>query len=160
MNITEKRIEEYCTPALAELGYSVIRTKLFKTGKHTTLQLMIEHTNGNSVNLEDCEKASREVSVLLDVLDPIRGTYSLEISSAGLDRPLIEVEDYKRFSGSNVFVKTHTAKYGCRTFRGVLEYADDLLIRLSLKKPLSTGDFQLELAYDEISDAQLDSCIK
>ena len=160
MTTTEKKIEEYCTPALTELGYSIIRIKIFKAGKHTTLQLMIERADGNSVGLQDCEKVSREVSVLLDVLDPIKGHYSLEVSSAGIDRPLTKVSDYKRFVGKDIIVKTYASKAGYRLFKGVLEYADERLIRISLKKPLDTGEFQLELAYDEISDAQLDSCIK
>lgn len=160
MITTEKKIEEFCTPALSELGYSIIRVKLFKAGRYTTLQVMIEHSDGSPVDLEDCEKASREVSVLLDVLDPMMGQYSLEISSGGLDRPLIKVSDYKRFVGNNIIVKTNVAKAGSRIFKGILESADEQLIRLTLKKPLCTGEIQLELAYDEISNAQLDSCIK
>lgn len=160
MTTVEQEIEKYCTPALSELGYSIVRTKLFKAGKHTTLQLMIEHADGCSVNLSDCEKVSREVSILLDVLDPIKGKYNLEVSSAGLDRPLTKISDYKRFIGNSIVVKTHVAKQGCRIFRGILEYADEKLIRLSINKPSSIGDFQLELAYDEIGDAQLNSCRK
>ena len=159
MTTTEQKIEELLAPAVTELGYSIIRLKIFKIGKDTTLQIMIEHTNGAPVDLEDCEKVSREVSVLLDVSDPIKGQYNLEVSSAGLDRPLVKVSDYKRFIGKPVVIKTYVSKLGCKVFDGILDYADEDIVRLSLKNPLSSGNFSVELAYTEISNARLNDVL-
>ncbi len=155
MTTIEQKIEELLLPSLTEMGYSMVRVKLFKTGKNTTLQLMIEHSDGASINLDDCEKVSREVSVLLDVSDPIKGHYNLEVSSAGLDRPIVKLDDYKRFVGNPVIVKTYVSKFGCKVFEGSLDYADDHIIKLTLKKPLKTGDHTVELSYNEISSARL-----
>lgn len=158
MVAVEQKIEEYLTPALTEFGYSIVRVKLFRLGQHrTTLQVMMERVNGDSVDLDDCEKASREISVLLEVLDPIKGQYNLEVSSTGLDRPLVRIADYKRFIGREVIVKTYVSKDGHKVFKGVLDCADDNIIKLSLKNSSQSGDFRIELAYDEISGAKLDS---
>lgn len=159
MSTIEQKIETHLSPALIELGYSIVRIKLFKFGQHTTLQIMIERTNGDSVDLDDCEKASKEISVLLEILDPIKGQYNLEVSSTGLDRPLVRASDYKRFVGKNIIVKTYISKNGRKIFKGVLNYADDSVIRLLVKNSLQSGDFNVELAYDEISGARLDSTL-
>lgn len=159
MSSLVQRIEEYLKPSLKDLGYVIVRVALFGQGKNKTLQIMLEKNDGTSVNINDCEIASKEISVLLDVLDPINGYYNLEVSSTGLDRPLVKREDYIRFNGNQVIVKTYASKYNQRIFKGVLSFADDKQIKLKLQCPLSNGDISIELGYDEISSAHLDNPI-
>ncbi len=160
MSSIVQKIEEYLKPALKDLGYVIVRVYLFGHGKNRTLQIMLEKNNGDSVNMDDCEIASKEISVLLDVLDPIKEHYNLEVSSTGLERPLVKKEDYVRFCNNQVLVKTYTSKYNQKVFRGILEHADDTGIRLILQCPLENGDISIKLEYDEISSAHLNNPIK
>ena len=160
MSSVIQRIEEYLKPSLKDLGYAIVRVALFGQGKNRTLQIMLEKNDGTSVNIDDCEKASKEISVLLDVLDPIKGHYNLEVSSTGIDRPLVKKEDYIRFCGNQVLVKTYTPKCNQKLFKGILESADDKKIKLTSECPFLNGDIFIELEYDEISSAHLDNPIK
>ena len=159
MSSIVQKIEEYLTPSIKNMGYLVVRVALFGQGKNRTLQIMLEKNDGTSVNIDDCEKASKEISVLLDVLDPIKGHYNLEVSSTGLDRPLVKKEDYIRFCGNQVLVKTYTAKYNQKVFKGILECANDTTIKLVSQCPFLNGDISIELRYDEISSAHIDNPI-
>lgn len=160
MSSVTQKIEEYLKPYLKDLGYIIVRVALFGQGRNKTLQIMLEKNDGTSVNIDDCEKASKEISVLLDVLDPIKEHYNLEVSSTGLDRPLVKKTDYKRFCGNKILVKTYVSKYNQKVFQGILEYADDKQIKLTLQCPLLNGDISIELEYDEISSAHLNNPIE
>lgn len=156
-----RSVEEYLKPSLNDLGYNIVRVAFFGQGKNKTLQIMLEKNDGTSVNIDDCEIASKEISVLLDVLDPIKGHYNLEVSSTGLDRPLVKKGDYIRFCGNTVLVKTYNSKYNQKVFKGILESADDTKIKIIPQCPLSNNeDISIELEYDEISSAHLDNPIK
>src|SRR5258708_13454066 len=85
-------------PSLAAMGYGLVRVAM-TNGRRATLQIMIERLDESPITLDDCTQISHSVSSLLDVADPIAGGYSLEISSPGIDRPLVRKEDYDRFSG-------------------------------------------------------------
>ena len=159
MSSITQRIEEYLIPAVKSMGYVIVRVALFGQGKNRTLQIMLEKNDGTSVNIDDCEIASKEISVLLDVLDPIKGHYNLEVSSTGLDRPLVKKQDYVRFCGNKVLVKTYTSKYNQKVFRGVLECANDTTIKLVSQCPFLNGDCSVELEYNDISSAHLDNPI-
>jgi ribosome maturation factor RimP len=111
-------------------------------GRASVLRLTIEREDGSSVSVEDCEAVSRDVSALLDVSDEIAHGYSLEVSSAGLDRRLYSLEDARRFVGRRVRVKTDTPTLsetsngsgnpgaGSRNLRGTLERVDDDVLRV------------------------------
>lgn len=159
MSSVIQRIEEYLTPAVKAMGYTIVRVALFGHGKNKTLQIMLEKNDGTSVNIDDCEIASKEISVLLDVLDPIKGHYNLEVSSTGINRPLVKKEDYTRFCGNQVLVKTYTAKYNQKIFKGTLDCANDTTIKLVSQCPFLNGDISVELRYDEISSAHIDNPI-
>ena len=159
MSSVVQRIEEYLNPAVKAMGYVIVRVALFGHGKNRTLQIMLEKNDGTSVNIDDCEIASKEISVLLDVLDPIKGHYNLEVSSTGLDRPLVKKEDYIKFCGNQVLVKTYTSKYNQKVFKGKLECANDTTIKLVSQCPFFNGDISIELRYDEISSAHINNPI-
>src|SRR6478672_7214495 len=80
------------------MGYRLVRV-VITSGRRPTLQVMAERQDDQPMTVEDCAEISHSVSALLDVADPIAGAYMLEISSPGIDRPLVRAEDYDRFSG-------------------------------------------------------------
>ena len=93
-------------PTIEALGYELVGVEM--TGGGGTLRVYIDREEGISV--DDCARASREVSAVLDVEDPIRGTYTLEVSSPGVDRPLFSEADFKRFVGSQVRLQMSTPR--------------------------------------------------
>lgn len=112
-------IERLVTPALEAMGFTVVRVRLAGQPERT-LQIMVELLDGSTVTVDDCGKISRAVSALLDVEDLIEGAYNLEISSPGLDRPLIKAADFERFAGYVAKIETHRPRDGRKRFRGRL----------------------------------------
>ena len=107
MNMSiEQRIESITTSALFDKGYRVVRVQL-QGVKHKTLQIMIERLDDAGVTVDDCAVASRLISVLMDVDDPIHESYTLEVSSPGMDRPLVKKDDFERFKGARVKIELH-----------------------------------------------------
>ena len=113
------RIAELVEPSLNGMGYDLVRVEL-SGGDNCTLQIMVERQDRSEMTVEDCATISRDLSALLDVEDPIREAYALEISSPGLDRPLVRPEDYDRFSGQVARVETRAPIDGQKRFRGRL----------------------------------------
>ena len=112
-------IERLVTPALEAMGFTVVRVKL--TGQPVrTLQIMVELLDGSRVSVDECGEISRAVSALLDVEDPLKGAYSLEISSPGIDRPLVRPVDFERFAGHVAKIETRRPLEGRKRFRGRL----------------------------------------
>ena len=116
-------------PSLAAMGYSLVRV-IMTGGRRATLQVMIERLDGSPITLDDCTLISRSVSSLLDVADPIAGGYSLEVSSPGIDRPLVRKEDYDRFSGCEARIELAAPLDGRRRFRGRLLGTSGDIVRL------------------------------
>ena len=105
-------------PVITGLGYELVEIEYQPNPKHGVLRIFIDQPNG--IQLDDCQEVSNQVSALLDVEDPIPGHYNLEVSSPGLDRPLNKVEDFERFAGEMVKIKTGMAIDGQRNFKGRL----------------------------------------
>jgi ribosome maturation factor RimP len=106
-------------PSLAAMGYRVVRV-VVTSGRRATLQVMAERLDDAPMTVDDCAEISRSVSALLDVADPIAGAYTLEISSPGIDRPLVRPEDYERFRGHEARIELGQALAGRKRFRGRL----------------------------------------
>ena len=128
-------------PSLIAMGYRLVRV-VMTSGRRTTLQVMAERLDDLSITHDDCAKISRSVSALLDVVDPIVGAYTLEISSPGIDRPLVCAEDYDRFSGFEAKIELTMPIDGRRRFRGRLIGTAEGAIRLLT----TAGEAQLPLA--------------
>jgi ribosome maturation factor RimP len=138
-------------PAIEDLGYRLVRVK--QTG--STLQIMAERPDG-SMTVGGCEEISRTVSPLLDVEDPISGPYSLEVSSPGVDRPLVRPEDFERWAGFDAKIELASPLAGRKRFRGRLEGFEDGEVRLFIEPQEKGGDEVLiGLAFDAIGDAKL-----
>ena len=113
------KIKETITQKIADFGYNVWGCELHLQGKYSILRVYIEHPNETkNISLDDCSAVSEQISVLLDTEDFINYSYSLEVSSPGLNRPLFDPEHYRRFIGSNVHVHLSASNEGRRNFVG------------------------------------------
>lgn len=119
------------SPALEAMGYSLVRVA-FTGGRRPTLQVMAERRDGVAMTVDDCAEISRSLSALLDVADPIPVGYSLEVSSPGIDRPLVRPADYERFAGFEAKVETSQMIDGRKRFRGQLLGLAGDAVRLAL----------------------------
>lgn len=102
----DKKISQICSPVLQDAGYDLVCVRLSGT-KKTVVEILIERNDTKPLTLGDCVKASRKLSVVLDVEDLFSRPYVLEVSSPGLDRPLVHEKDYHRFVGHTICVATH-----------------------------------------------------
>ena len=110
------RVATICAPVLRELGFRVVRVRV-SGNAGCTVQVMAERADG-SMTIEECETASRALSPVLDAADPIDRAYRLEISSPGLDRPLVRRSDFERHAGQLVKIELDAPHQGRRRFRG------------------------------------------
>lgn len=146
----ELRVAALAEPVLQSMGYRLVRVKLFGAN----LQIMAERSDG-SFTIDDCERASRALSAPLDVADIMPGRYHLEISSPGIDRPLVRPADFERWVGHEAKIELRIPKEGRKRLRGRLEGVGDGTLRLSLD-PVSGGEREtVVIAYDEVAEAKL-----
>ena len=115
----EQRIAAMIGPALEDMGFELVRV-LISGNQRRKLQVMAEPADGTPMNVDHCADISRVVSALLDVEDPIDGAYTLEVSSPGIDRPLVKLKDFERFAGFEARVETNAPIDGRRRFSGRL----------------------------------------
>src|SRR6516164_11075977 len=106
-------------PSLSAMGYRLVQV-VMTDGRRTTLQVMAERLDDLPITHGDCAEISHSVSALLDVADPIAGAYTLEISSPGINRPLVRAEDFDRFRGFEAKIELVKPLDGRRRFRGRL----------------------------------------
>ena len=129
MPLASNDIARIIEPALDAMDYRLVRVAL--TGaRQATLQVMAERRDDASMTVEDCAEISRSISALLDVADPIAGAYMLEVSSPGIDRPLVRPEDYDRFAGFEARIDLVEPLDGRKRFRGRLLGRADQHVRL------------------------------
>jgi len=118
-------------PSLDAMGYRIVRVALTGGTTRPTLQVMAERRDDTAMTVDDCALISRSVSALLDVADPIAGAYMLEVSSPGIDRPLVRPEDYDRFAGFEARIELNAPHGGRKRFRGRLLGRDGDEVRLA-----------------------------
>jgi ribosome maturation factor RimP len=143
------RIAEIIRPTIEALGFDLVRVK-FTGADRSTLQIMAEPSGGGEMIVEDCADISRALSALLDVEDPISEAYELEVSSPGLDRPLVTIADFERFTGYVAKVEMKTLADGRKRFRGRIRDVKDDVVRLEMQN----GEVA-SLAFDKINEAKL-----
>ena len=115
----ERKVFELISHPIEEMGFNLVRVFFIDDGQKK-LQIMIERANGCLITVNDCADVSRTISALLDVEDPITGAYVLEISSPGIDRPLMCEADFERFSGFLANIELDTEILGQRRYIGKL----------------------------------------
>ena len=147
MNLIETVIKTI-EPALTDMGYELVRVTV--QGKELqTLQIMAERMDRQEMGLEDCTKISRTASALLDVADPFPGKWVLEVSSPGIDRPLVKLPDYERFQGQSAKIELTEEINGRRRFKGILRGVKGQNIVLDF------DGSELELPFNQIQHAKL-----
>lgn len=125
------RVAELVEPALSGRGFRLVRVAVSgREGK--TVQIMAERPDG-TMTIEDCEAISKEISPLLDVHDPIAGAYRLEVSSPGIDRPLVRPSDFEDWSGHEAKIEVKEPIDGRKRFRGTLEGFEDGEARIEVE---------------------------
>jgi ribosome maturation factor RimP len=123
MRTAPANVQNLIEPVISALGYELVGIEYLSQGRRSLLRIYIDHVDG--INVHDCERVSHQVSGVLDVEDVIRGQYTLEVSSPGLDRPLFTKEQFERFIGSEVNIRLSIALDGRKKFKGVLRGIDD-----------------------------------
>ena len=145
---TVDRIESLIAPTVVEMGFAIVRVLISGTNR-PRLQVMAERSDGRAMTIDHCAEISRAISSLLDLEDPIAGAYTLEVSSPGLDRPLVRLADFERFAGREAKVTTRFLLDGRRRFRGRLLGALGETVRIEVEgRPV-------DLPFGEITKAKL-----
>lgn len=148
----EARIAHIVEPVIVDLGYRLVRVKV-SGANGTTLQIMAERPDG-TMTVEDCETLSRDLSPVLDVEDPIDRAYHLELSSPGIDRPLVRRSDFVRAEGHVAKIEMERSFRGRKRFRGVLAGVEGDTVGLTLEQPLD-GDATVFVPFADIGEAKL-----
>jgi ribosome maturation factor RimP len=146
------RIAAIVAPVLIDLGFRLVRVRVSGL-EGCTVQIMAERPDG-TMAIEECEAVSRAISPVLDVADPIDRAYRLEISSPGLDRPLVRRSDFERHIGEIVKIELGVALEGRRRYRGNLVSVDDLAARVRIEDH-PDGAADVQLPFDDMTDARL-----
>jgi ribosome maturation factor RimP len=141
-----KRIE----PEVKSLGYELVRVAMIGGTSDPTLQVMAERPDTRQLNLSDCEAISRRLSDWLDANDPIEGSYRLEVSSPGIDRPLTRLKDYADWAGHEARIALAEPRGGRKQFSGTLEGVDRDNVNLTDKSGAAHA-----LPFSDISSAKL-----
>jgi ribosome maturation factor RimP len=130
-NTLEAKLAAIIAPRLDLMGFELVRVTVLGR-ERPTVQVMADRADGSQITVEDCEQISHDVSAAIDVDDPIPGAWTLEVSSAGIDRPLTRVKDWNRFAGHLARVETFFPQNGRKRFSGVVLGADVDTARIRL----------------------------
>jgi ribosome maturation factor RimP len=147
------RVAAIAEPVLLQLGYRLVRVRV-SGSSGCTVQIMAERPDG-AMAIEDCEAASRALSPALDAADPIETAYRLEISSPGIDRPLVRRSDFDRYAGNVANVETLVLVDGRRRFRGELLGTEGKCVRLRMNEAPNGEAADVSLRIDDIMEAKL-----
>lgn len=146
-------IAQMVEPVLDELGLRLVRVAM--SGRSgCTVQIMVDRP-GDMVTIDDCANVSRRISPLLDVSDPVSGEYHLEVSSAGIDRPLVRPSDFEDWSGFEAKVELKELIDGRRRFRGEIEGFSDGEVRLKVALERDADPQVIGLPVDLVAEAKL-----
>lgn len=138
---------ELLGPVVSAMGYELLGIEQQTRGRETLVRLYIDSESG--INLDDCARVSEQVAGILDVNDPIKGPYQLEISSPGFDRPLFTLEHFRQFLGHRVRLQLHRKTEGKRKITGAIVAVDEDSVNVSME------DTEYRIAADNIEKARL-----
>ena len=117
-------------PVVHGLGYELLGIDFINRGRSSLLRIYIDSATG--ITLKDCEQVSEQVAGVLDVNDPIRGSYNLEVSSPGFDRPLFTLEQFRRYIGHDACLQLHNKIAGRRRLTGVISSVDENCVEMNV----------------------------
>jgi len=146
----ENRIADLIEDAVYAAGYELVRVQILSGGKYATLQVMAEPLSGGGMTVEDCAKLSRLVSAKVEAEEDLAERYALEVSSPGIDRPLVKRKDFERYKGHIAKIELNAPFHGQRRFQGVVSglSGDDVLA-------LQTDKGVVDLPFENIDRAKL-----
>jgi ribosome maturation factor RimP len=145
------RVAVLAEPVLESMGFRLVRVRMFGS----TLQIMGERPDG-TFTIDDCETFSKAFSPMLDVADVISARYQLEVSSPGIDRPLVRPEDFENWDGHEAKIEMTVPLAGRKRFKGVLEGYADGEVRLFIDNPENGKEkLLIGLPFKDIHDAVL-----
>jgi len=125
----ETRIGDILSPTLTLMGYDLVRVQI-SGSQQKTMQIMVERRDRAGMTVDDCADISREVSVILDVESPLEDVYDLEVSSPGIDRPLVRPVDFERYAGFDAKIEMEAAIDGRKKFKGQLLGIEQGLVKI------------------------------
>lgn len=149
----EARIARIVEPVANDLGFSLVRVKVTQENG-MTLQIMAEDEHGR-FTISDCEKLSKDLSPVLDVEDPIDREYHLEVSSPGIDRPLVRARDFAAYIGHEAKVELSDMLEGRRRFRGIIKAVDADSVTITLPDAPKDQDADHKLPLTLLAEAKL-----
>lgn len=127
----ESRLAAIVAPRLELMGFELVLVAVLGR-ERPTVQIMADRADGGPLTIEDCQVISHDVSAAIDVDDPIPGAWTLEVGSAGIDRPLTRIKDWNRFAGHQARVETFVPQNGRKRFTGIVLGADETAARIRL----------------------------
>lgn len=142
-------IEALIEPTLTAMGFEIVRVLLSGNPRQQRLQIMAERADGSGMDVDGCAEVSRAVEAILDVEDPLPGTYNLEVSSPGIDRPLTRLSDFERFAGYEAKVELLETYQGRRRLRG------ELLGLVDGEIAMAVDGMEWHIGFAEIDKAKL-----
>jgi ribosome maturation factor RimP len=145
----DARLLEIAEPVAVQIGLNIVRIRVM-SGKHTTLQIMAEKTDG-TVDVADCAHLSRKLSKIFEDDEPFTGPYTLEVSSPGLDRPLTEIVHFERWVGFHVKLELDRMAEGRKRFKGVIAGVEDGNVLLDMEDE----EESTLIPFDWIAEAKL-----
>jgi ribosome maturation factor RimP len=143
-------LEERIAPTLEAMGFEVVRVALMDNSGQRTVQVMADRADGSLISIDECEVISQALSAIFDVEDPISGAYDLEVSSAGIDRPLTRAKDFETYAGFEAKIETKLPIHGRRRFKGDvkgLSETGDVVV--------TVDETDFTLPFDNIATAKL-----
>src|SRR4051794_37766682 len=147
------RVARTVEPILADLGVRLVRVKVSGLNG-CTVQIMAERPDG-TMSVEDCERVSRALSPVLDLEDPVSQAYHLEVSSPGIDRPLVRLDDFVRWAGYEAKIELAAPRDGRKRFRGVLRGVDGDAVVLEVPERKADEEALVRLPLADLHEARL-----
>ncbi|MDX2476910.1 MAG: ribosome maturation factor RimP [Gammaproteobacteria bacterium] len=147
MDRLEKKLSDLFEPVIESMAYELVGVELTGSGNGTILRIYIDAEKG--ITVDDCQAVSYQVSGILDVEDPMQGHYTLEVSSPGIDRPLVKPEHFDQFTGELVKIRSTEAVLGRKNFKGILESFDGEYLYVAVDNEV------YEIPFDIVEKANL-----
>lgn len=147
------RVAAIIEPAIEDLGFRLVRVKVTGTNG-CTVQIMAERPDG-TMSVDDCEEVSKTISPVLDVEDPISTAYYLEVSSPGIDRPLVRASDFDRWTSHDTKIELELPLNGRKRFRGFIRGTEGGEALIELPDVKDGEDSMVKIPLASIRDAHL-----
>ena len=141
--LQEERIAALIEPVVENAGFELVRVRITGGNNMKTLQIMAERPD-KTMSAEDCAKLSRALSPVLDENDPIEGNYNLEVSSPGIDRPLVKLKDFEDWRGWPAKMELNRLVEGRKRYKGVVAGVDEGKVAFDIEGEEDTALFPLE----------------